>query len=266
MVYSGRSISLKVLAALVGFGALTAQGMPLQAETIPTSTAIPVIFTRTLVAGKVKIGDTVTAKTTQVVFLPGGQALPDGTILIGHVIESTPFVPNPVPYAIVKPSALSVRFDEIAENASTIPVSLTARAIAGPVVAHEASILHYRDETDTTGTRILVGGESFSPIEREVVSPSGDVVGYNRRQGVFARLIARDDANGESTVYCEATNSEQSLGIFSANACGVYGLDSIVMSDNGSNGKGTFTLESRRETVTLYANSVALLQVVESGQ
>jgi hypothetical protein len=262
MVRSVNSVPSAVFVALLGFGCAAAQSTLAQAETIPSSTAIPVIFTQTLDAGKVKPGESVTAKTTQVVLLPGGRELPSGTTLIGHVSESTPFVFNPAPYAIQRPSVLSVHFDKIAVSGSTIPVSLSIRAIAGPVASHEASIPHYRDETDSTGTRILIGGDQFSPIESQVLSPSGDVAGYNRDTGVFARLAARDSENGNALLHCAATDSEQSVGVFSAAACGVYELDAALMSNNGD---GTFALESSRETVKLYAKSAALLQVVGPG-
>jgi hypothetical protein len=261
MVSSVKLTSSIALAGLLGLGCLAMGGNFGEAETIPPSTAIPVIFTQTLEAGKAGPGAAVIAKTTETVYLPGGQVLPRGTTLIGHVVESAPFRFNPAPYAVQTPSTLSVHFDRIAEGGSTIPLSLEVRAISGPVAAHEANILHYRDETDTTGTRILIGGSEFSPLQREVRSPDDDIVGYNRAQGVFARLLASDYVAGDSTLHCNATSTEQSVGIFSANACGVYGLDEASMPENGSSGKGAFVLESRHETVKLYAGSAALLQV-----
>ncbi len=252
-----RSVALAGLLAL-GCFAIT---YPSQAETIPPSTAIPVIFTQTLEAGTTRPGATVVARTTEAVYLPQGQVLPTGTTLIGHVVESARFHFDPAPYAVQTPSALAVRFDEIAEGGSRIPVILEVRAISGPVAAHEASILHYRDETDTTGTRILIGGSEFSPLESAVLAPDGDIAGYSRAQGVFARLLTGDYFAGDSMLHCEGTNTEQSVGIFSANACGVYGLDEVSMPENGNHGNGAFVLESRHDTVKLYAGSAALLQV-----
>lgn len=256
MFHSGRSISLGLLAALGCMASVSAK-----AQSIPTSTAIPVSFLQTIEAGKAKTGSNVLAKTTQVVTLPGGQVIAKGTILIGHVVESTPFVFSHAPYAVQNPSVLSIHFDRI-EVGSTIPVNLSVRAIAGPVASREASILHFRDETDSTGTRILVGGNQFSPLESEVISSRDELVGYNRKQGVFARLLASDYVSGESTIHCDSTNSEQSIGVFSASACGVYDLSAASIVDNGSNGRGTFSLQSRRDAVKLYAASEALLQVI----
>jgi hypothetical protein len=261
MISFVRLVPSIALAGLLGMGCLAMGSNPGQAATIPPSTAIPVIFTQTVEAGKAGPGAAVVAKTTEAVYLPGGQVVPRGTTLIGHVVESAPFHFNPAPYAVQAGSTLAVRFDKIAEGDSTISVSLEVRAITGPVAAHEASIPHYRDETDTTGTRVLIGGSEFSPLQSEVLSPDGDIVGYNRAQGVFARLLANDYVSGGATLHCEATSTEQSVGIFSANACGVYGLDEASMPQNGSGGNGAFVLESRHETVKLYAGSAALLQV-----
>jgi len=260
MISSVRLTRWVALAGLLLPGSL-ALANPGQAESIPPSTAIPVIFTQTLEAGKAGPGATVIARTSEAVYLPGGQILPRGTTLIGHVVESSPFHFNPAPYAVQTPSSLAVHFDKVGEGSSAFPVSLRARAIAGPVAAHEAGIPHYRDETDMTGTRILIGGSEFSPLESDVLSPAGDIVGYNRAQGVFARLLAADYVAGDSTLHCEATSTEQPIGIFSANACGVYGLDDASMPENGNGGNGIFVLESRHETVKLYAGSAALLQV-----
>jgi len=162
MMKSGDSMYSFALAVLAG--GMAAIGISGQAQTIPSATAIPVVFEKTLDAGKTKPGEIVIAKTTQVVFLPGGQSLLSGATLIGHVVESKALVLSRTPDEAPKTSDLSVHFDKIVASGSTIPVKLSVRAIAGPVATHEASVLHYRDETDTTGTRTLIGGSEFSPI------------------------------------------------------------------------------------------------------
>ncbi len=235
-----------------------------QAAPIPVSTAIPVIFTHTSEAGLTNPSEIVTAKTTQAVFLPSGQVLPKGAIVLGHVVQSTAFMFDSAPYAIQKPSVLAIHFDKVVAGGSTIFVSLSVRALSDPVQTHEANVVHYAGDFDTVGTRYLIGGSSFSLLENVVSSRSGDVVGYVRPQGVFARLIAGDELQGDMSVHCSGTGAEQSVDIFSANACGVYGFDTVSMSDNGGR-NGTFVLESRRHKVKLYAGSAALLQVIEPG-
>jgi hypothetical protein len=92
-----------------------------------------------------------------------------------------------------------------------------------------------------------------------VSSVQGDVTGYVRKEGVFARLIA---SNADDSFHCSGTNTEQSVDIFSADACGIYGLDAVSMADNGWR-SGAFVLESHRHNIKLYAGSKALLQVTE---
>lgn len=263
MISLDKSRSSTMVNTFFNFACLLTASISGHAATIPSSTAIPIVFTHTLEAGKVKSGDLVIAKTIQAILLPG-KVLPKGATLTGHIVQSTPFIPDPTPYAIQKPSILSVHFDKVKWGNSTVDVSVLVRAISGAVASREASILHFRDESDSTGARTLVGGGQLSPLGRAILSPNGKVVGYNRKLGPVARLLASDYLTGESAIHCDATTTEQSLGVFSPDACGVYDLDSDSMPHNGSNGDGTFVLESRRNTVKLDAQSTSLLEVLGS--
>jgi hypothetical protein len=89
-----------------------------------------------------------------------------------------------------------------------------------------------------------------------IQSEDGDAIGYNRKNGVFARLIASGPCNG--------TNTEQSIAIFSPDACGAYGFGGDYLADSGRNGSGTFTLALHGHSAILYAGSTALLQVNEN--
>jgi len=61
----------------------------------------------------------------------------------------------------------------------------------------------------------------------------------------------------------DGTATEQPVAIYSANACGLYGFVQTYMAHMGKTAPlGTVQLESRRHTVTLYARSTALLQVI----
>jgi len=246
-------------------------------QTIPPSTAIPVVLTRSVAAGQSKPGDAVFAKTLQAVLLPHGRVLPSGTPLIGHVVASTPFAFDATPYAAQKPSVLSIHLDSIAIPSTiarvssvqvaavagaVVPVNLALRAIAGPVASHEAETPHGLDEIDWSPARSLIGGETTSALETTVLAPDGGIAGYNRGQGVFARLIASVSADPNAGIRCNATDTEHSVGIFSADACGAYGLNSVSLMSNGSHDDGTFVLESRQRSVKLYAGSTALLEAL----
>jgi hypothetical protein len=224
-----------------------------RAITLPAQTTIPVIFTHTENAAKVKAGDVVTAKTMQVVLLPNGNQLPKGSLVIGHIVEARPFKFDDTDYAVQQASYLSIKIDQVVDKSGPSPVVASVRAMADPVSSREALSPHGIYEPDALGTVTLIGGAHFSPIEKHVTyGVDDDIVAYNKKQGVFAHLLP----GGAS---CPGTQTEQSMGVFSPDACGLYGFASVHLSDDSTS--GTFRLVSIHHTVVLYAGSAALLQV-----
>jgi hypothetical protein len=246
---SNYSRSLSFL-ALLGSVAMVPAG---RAITLPAQTTIPVIFSHTENAAKAKAGDVVTAKTMQVVLLPNGDRLPKGSMVIGHIVEARPFNFDDTPYAAQQASYLSIKIDQVVNKNSPSSVITSVRALADPISAGEALTPHGIDETDFPGTVTLIGGAHYSPIDKHVTDgPDDDIVAYNKKQGVFAHLLP----GGAS---CPGTQTEQSVGVFSPDACGLYGFGSVHLSEDTAS--GTFRLASTHHTVVLYAGSAALLQV-----
>jgi hypothetical protein len=112
---------------------------------------------------------------------------------------------------------------------------------------------------------ILIGGDEFSPFDKTVRDDSGDVIAYNRKDGLFARLLPSDDSASKTRPNCSSTSTEQAVAIFSPNACGLYGFEGVSMPHAGRSGSGTFTLASRGGSIKLYAGSTALLQETEAS-
>jgi hypothetical protein len=230
---------------------------------VPPGTTLPVRFVRSVDAKRARPGDRVIAKTLQIVFLPGGQRLPKGTVLVGHVVDAQPYHFDPEPYAHQKGSSISIHFDQIVNGDLTVPVNLSVRALADTFESEWAPRPHYQDETDGAGTMILIGGDKFSPFDKTVRDDSGDVIAYNRKDGLFARLLPSDDPTSKVRLNCSSTSTEQSVAIFSPDACGLYGFEGVSMPHAGRSGSGTFTLTSRGSSIKLYAGSTALLQETE---
>jgi hypothetical protein len=238
------SIRSTLSLALLGCAAFAAAS---QAATLPSETAIPVTFTHTVDAKKAKAGDPVTARTMQVIVLPNGENLPKGTLVTGHVLETRPFKFDETPYAVQQPSYLSIQIDHVGD----LQVATSLRALATALSVQQALTPQGTDESDTLGTMVLVGGAHYSPIAKRVTDgPDDDIVGYNKRQGVFARLLPGGAG-------CAGTQTEQSVAIFSPDACGLYGFVGEYLSAKS----GTFRLESTHRTVTIHSGSAALLQV-----
>jgi hypothetical protein len=231
-----------------------------QSQSLPAATAVPVTFVHSVDAKKAKVGDTVTAKTMQVVMLPGGASIEKGTAVVGHIVAVQPFHFDPTPYAHQSPSLISIHFDKLQKGDSVIPVNLSVRAIANTLDSREASYPHSNADADPLGMMTLIGGTTYSPLEKMIQSYDGDAIGYNRKGGVFARLIAAGSSGRGASIHCEGTDSEQSVAIFSPDACGVYGFAGDYILENGQDGSGTFTLAVRGRSEKLYAGSTALLQ------
>ena len=230
--------------------------LPAQSQVLPQSTAIPVRFEHSIDTKKAKVGDTVTAKTIQLIVLPDGKSIVKGSLLTGHVVALDSFHFDQTPYAHQRPSMLSIHFDTLRSGHAVISVNVAVRAIASTIDSREAAYPHGIDETDHVGTTTLIGGTTFSPLDKSIQTEDGDAIGYNRGNGVFARLI--------SSGSCSGTDTEQSVAIFSPDACGAYGFGGDYLSESGRDGSGTFTLAMHGHSVKLYAGSTALLQVNET--
>ncbi len=243
----------------LGISGLTAGAQPGDTIELPGATTFPVVFEHTIDAAHVKPGDTILAKTIEAVPLPGGE-LPKGTVLTGHVVDARPFHFNPVHYAVQQPSYLSIHFDKVTVNGRSAELNVFVRALANRDAASEASRPQSYDDTDHLGTMILVGGDNYSPIGERVMSPDDqDIVGYIHKQGAFARLLPADASGRSGGVHCDGSQTEQPVGIFSADACGVYGFVRLSMDADNN---GNVRLESPHSTVKLYGGSAALLEEV----
>jgi hypothetical protein len=268
------ALALEVLA--LSAGGLRAETGP----SIPPSTVFPVRFVHSVDSSKAHAGDEVVARTMQEVILPSGVRLPKGTMLLGHVTEARPnrkpILNNGAPGS----SLLGVHFDTVSGGTETIPVNVAVRALAGSKESNDAERTHHRDDTDPfgfmppyswgeyapdgLGTMKLVGGGEFSPADKVIRNEAGDLIGYNRKDGVFARLSASNDPTSSANHRCDATTTEQSVAIFAPTACGLYGLRDVSMADAGTTGSGVFTLTSKQRAVKLDAGATALLQETQS--
>lgn len=228
----------------------------------PASTTLPVRFVNTIDTKSAKPGDVVKAKTIQSITLPDGEVLPKGTLVEGEVVKALPFTYNPKPYTPQAPALLALRFTQIEQGRQWLPVNMSVRALAGALAAEEATTPRYPEDDEIDAEVVLIGGDHFSPWDSKVFSYDGEIVGYLRKNGVFARLQASDYVNTRANLHCDATKTEQAVGVFSPNACGLYGFDSATyLAKNGSGQSGAVEIYSTRHNVELNSGSVALLEV-----
>ena len=243
--------------ATISYIALLSSGLAI-AQTSATSTAqaslapqtiLPITFSKALSAKRVKPGDAIQARTVQQVRLANGQVVGRGAQVLGHVVAAQPFVFDRTPYAKQKQGVLAIQFDTLVSKDGNVPLHVSVRAIADSF-ATEAAVTPGPSDDDPLHSTTQVGGDITSPFRNEITSSDGDTVGYNKRGGTFAHLIA----NGR----CDASNNEQPISIFSASACGAYGFRDLAVATSGTQ----VTLSSTHRTPEIPRYSSALLEVV----
>jgi hypothetical protein len=252
-----------LITVIVAFSAQLAMA---QAPTTLLSprTTLPINFDRGIDSKHVHVGDVISAKTTQPVHLSNGQAIPAGSRVTGHVTTANAFVFDSTPYAKQRQGVLAIHFDSIDDQGKSLALNVYVRALADPLTAWAARTPKPSDE-DPLGTVTQIGGDLLTPSQNGVMSQDGDIVGYQRRGGVYAHLIS---ASGNSPDGCDASDTEESMGLFSASACGLYGFADSSLIGTGKGGeRSTLILASRRRSPKIWAHSTALLEVLpgESG-
>jgi len=259
-LFSGRTGIVALALCLLPTGFMYASASSL----IEPSTAIPIRFVHSVDAGKAHPGDQVLARTIQVVVLPSGQRLPKGTVVRGHIVQVRPHRRGTEEAPEAQPSLLSIHFDQIEYAAEKLPVNLAVRALADSMESYDAATPYHLDETDGLGTMVLIGGGTFSPLDKIIRNEDSTIIGHNRKDGVFAPLIAVRDIAFIDSQTCSSTEAEQAVAIFSPAACGLYGFSDVSMPDAGRNGSGSFTLMSNERSVKLYAGTTALVQQTQA--
>lgn len=239
---------------LAATGVLQAQGNTAQ---LPAHATLPVSFTQTISAAKAKPGDPVRAKTIQAVRLEDGRTVPAGALVSGHVLSATAFSYDKTPYAKQQAGMLSIQIDSIDVQGTQVPLHVALRAMADPLTTWDA-LKPQPSDMDPVHTTTQIGGDLLTPAESEILNPQGDVVGYNKRGGAYAHLLA----NTSGALSCDAGDTEQPVSLFSASACGLYGFANVSLGDGGPSGIG---LTSTHRTPEIVKHSIALLETVPAS-
>lgn len=243
--------------AVLSSTVFVAQSNALTGVALAPQTTLPITFTKSVSADHSKAGDLVFAKTTQVIKLSDGREVRPGALITGHVIMAKPFAYDKTPYAKQRESMLAIQFDTLSVQGEKLPLHIYVRAIADPVTSRDARSATSPEGTQTTLTQI--GGDQLTPSQSEILSSDGDVVGYNKRGGAFAHLIA----SNAGSVRCDGSDSEQPVYIFSASACGAYGFANSSLDSAGSSSDPShMSLSSTHRSPKIWKYSTALLEVL----
>jgi len=253
------SIRGMLVTLLLSSTAALAQGnIAPTATSLQAPTTLPIVFTKSISAGDAHVGDVILARTNQEAHLSNGTVIPAGTKITGHVVAAKGFIYDKTPYAHQQQSTLSIKFDSIEVVGASLPLDVTVRAMADPLTSWGAREPKSSD-LDSLATVTQIGGDQLIPSQSEVRNMDGDVVAYNKHNGVYAHLIS----NGR----CDGSDVEVSVGIYSTSACGLYGFSNVAATEFGSvAAPSTITLVSSRTSPKIWKHSTALLEVLPTQQ
>jgi len=222
---------------------------------IPAGYILPAQLDRTLSVEDARPGDVIRLRIMQEVPLPNRDRIPFRSVVKGAVVRVT----RDEDEIGVE---LTVRFDVVSHRKQNLPVSTSLRAIASNIVVREAQAPGgaYDEAFPRWATTRQIGGDIRYGDGSSVRNGWNETVGKAVLGGVLVHLKA-NPASG-----CEGADSAddlQALWLFSANACGIYGLKGVDLIRNGqSEPVGEITLHFDKASMKLRAGTGMLLRVV----
>ena len=210
-------------------------------QEIPEGTLLPIQLRSGIKVGKIHSGERVSGKLMQPVRLHGAQDLPRGAVVSGRVVDAQE-LPSGAGSRIV------LAFDRVRFDGKEIPISASLRALASMKAVFDAqlptNLIDDYGSTVSDWNTVQVGGQGVYRGAGIVMS-GPDVVGRASDTGL---VTGRPTASPNSPCARDiaASKAEQSLWIFSTNACGTYGFEDLSIAHAGrSSPIGEIQLESR---------------------
>jgi hypothetical protein len=233
----------------------TEQGTSASARgsTIPAGTILPVVLGTSISFEKCKPGQALRGKIAQDVPLPNGTKIQRGAAVEGHIADVTPGANG-------SDSKVAIQFDKVYMAGQWVHVVTNLRAIAGFVAIQQASV---PTEAPAEGSPYewlptsQIGGDTVYGRGGQVISDS-KVVGRSVNGGVLVQV----SENQSTGCRGEINGSPQALWVFSADACGVYGIEHLKIDHAGrSDPQGTIVLASETPKLKLSEGDGLLLRV-----
>jgi hypothetical protein len=225
---------------------------------IPAGTILPVRLNATISSGKAKAGQVITGRIMQDVPLAGGARIAAGTKVVGHIVEK-------VAGSAGAPGHVSLQFDRVVTAHQTIAISTNLRAIAGFMRIAEAQVpLSGTGETEVYRwlTTVQIGGDVVYGEGGPVTSGENpnEIIGKKVNDGVLGYVKAKQGTKCRGEL--DGNESPQALWVFSADACGTYGMEHISIAHAGrTEPVGVIVLASDKDGLKIAGGTGMLLRV-----
>jgi hypothetical protein len=219
-------------------------------------TILPVQLSSTISLDKAVAGQPISAHIAQDVPLENGVVVRRGAKVLGHIVSVTPG----------NPSRIVFTFDKVEYSKSnSVSVATSLRALASNLEIDSAGTPQTGPDRGTPSVwwnTVQVGGEGLygsGPLTR-----GEEVVGHWVWSG---GAVGKVEANGKCRGEVAGNAREQSLWLFSTDACGVYGYNDVAIEHAGrTSPEGEITLTSTNPNLKIRAGSGILLRVHKSSR
>jgi hypothetical protein len=231
------------------------QGKSSYATNMLDGTILPVQLSSTISLDRAVPGQPISARIAQDVPLENGVVLRRGTKVLGHIVSVTPG----------NPSRIAFTFDKVEYSKSnSVSVATNLRALASTLEINGASLPNTGPDRGTPSVwwnTVQVGGEGL--YGSGPLTHGDQVVGHWVWGGGAVGQVAE---NGACRGEVAGNTREQSLWLFSTDACGVYGYSNVAIEHSGrTSPEGEITLTSTNPNLKIRAGSGILLRVDKSS-
>lgn len=212
-------------------------------NSVPSGTLLPLRLDTGLDAAKLHAGQNIRATLMQPI---PGTSISRHAKVLGRVVSVN----------TGNNARLELRFDAIEDHGQRTAIQTSLRAMASFIEVQEAKIpedMSSRGLTPENWTTQQIGGDQVyrggGPVTEGLLD-----VGKPEAWGVVAVPRA------QSGTPCRAGDRPQALGVFSADACGLYGLPGVQI-DQAGRESGDIVLSGPAEKLNVRAGAALLLHV-----
>jgi hypothetical protein len=223
---------------------------------LPVGCILPAKLTKALSAREAKAGDTVEAEITQEVPLPDQAKIAFRSAIDGIVLGTRKDQDG-------QGVELDLRFSQVSSRDRKLPAVMSLRAMASYMAVAEAQTpLTGADTGSPAGwaNTVQIGGDVRYGDGGPVRTRYKEKVGKGVRGGVLVYVRANPDKGCQGPV--RGDKRLQALWVFSADACGAYGLTDVEVIRTGEAAPlGIMTLHFKKADKSLAAGTGLLLRV-----
>jgi len=263
------AIGFAVLAATIVFGvAANAQtdgaaktgrgGVGQDNLQIATGTILPLRLEHGFSSKNPRIGRIITGRIMQDVPLPNSEKIPEGARVLGTILSVSPASRG-------GGGKISLRFDQVEVHYRKAVIVTDLRAIASFMEVQYAQIPETSPGFGTPYTWVttdLIGGDIKYGVGGPVTDSASQVVGDGTFSGVLVHVSTKHGSPCRGEL--DGEHRPQALWVFSADACGVYGMNGLKIAHAGrSSPMGEISLAADGGEVNVHGGSGMLLRVVQ---